>query len=104
MSAACPNCCQESALSFRTRDYNRHVSTECFDYYDCATCGLIFLHPVPTDLGKHYPSDYYTIPTSVEALARAVPAVRYKIEILKQFVRSGRLLEIGQACGDFAFL
>jgi 2-polyprenyl-3-methyl-5-hydroxy-6-metoxy-1,4-benzoquinol methylase len=102
MSAPCPNCGQASSAGFRTKDRNRRTTQERFNYYCCGQCGLWFLHPVPKDLGRYYPSDYYTIPASVEQLAAALSGVRYKLELLKPFARSGRLLEIGPACGDFA--
>ena len=102
MSAGCPNCGQACSVGFRTKDRNRRTTDELFDYYHCRACGLWFLHPVPSDLGRYYPKDYYTIPASVQELAAALSGVRYKLEILKPFVRSGRLLEIGPACGDFA--
>ena len=99
---ACRFCRAECVLSFRTRDFNRRLSPEPFDYYLCPACGLTFLYPIPADLGWYYPPDYYIIPSSVAALAAALPMVRYKLDLLRPFAQSGRLLEIGPACGDFA--
>ena len=101
MSNCCPNCGQACSPGFRTKDHNRRITDEPFDYYHCGVCGLWFLHPVPKELDRYYPKDYYTIPTSVDQLAASLSAVRYKLEILKPFAQSGRLLEIGPACGDF---
>ena len=101
-SLYCPACREQAALSFRTRDYNRRLSAEVFDYYHCLGCGLFFLHPIPVDLGRYYPSDYYIIPDSAADLSAALSMVRYKMEILRPFAQPGRLLEIGPACGDFA--
>jgi 2-polyprenyl-3-methyl-5-hydroxy-6-metoxy-1,4-benzoquinol methylase len=100
--ACCPLCRRESALAFRARDYNRRLSQEVFDYFNCQTCGVVFLHPIPADLGRYYPEDYYAIPASAAELAGALPGVRYKLELLRPFAQSGLLLEIGPACGDFA--
>jgi 2-polyprenyl-3-methyl-5-hydroxy-6-metoxy-1,4-benzoquinol methylase len=85
-----------------TRDYNRRLSDEEFTYDRCGACGLLYLDPVPPDLGRFYPKNYYTIPDSVAALGATLPAVQYKMEIVRRFASSGRLLEIGPACGDFA--
>lgn len=98
----CPLCGAASARSFRTRDYNRRLSAQTFDYHRCPACGLIFLHPIPSRLVDYYPADYYSIPSSVTELTAVLPHVRYKLDILEPFARSGRLLEIGPACGDFA--
>lgn len=98
----CRACGQESRPAFTTRDYNRRLSAEPFSYYKCQSCGLLFLDPVPSDLGSYYPQNYYTIPDSAAALRATLAEVRYKMEIVKRFVTSGRLLEIGPACGDFA--
>jgi 2-polyprenyl-3-methyl-5-hydroxy-6-metoxy-1,4-benzoquinol methylase len=100
--SACPFCRRQSAIYFRARDYNRRLSTEFFNYFRCPACGLIFLDPIPADLGKFYPSDYYAIPASVADLEAGLPGVRYKMEIIKRFAQSGRFLEIGPACGDLA--
>jgi len=104
MISSCPHCHAGAALAFQAKDYNRDLSPALFDYYHCPRCGLWFLHPIPRDLGQFYPQDYYTIPLSVDHLVAALPSVQYKIEIIQKFARSGRLLEIGPACGDFALL
>lgn len=51
-------------------------SREPFDYFECGNCGTIQIRDIPADLGRHYPSDYYSFaggsakPTS--ALERAL--------------------------------
>jgi len=104
MTSPCPHCHASTRLAFQAKDYNRDLSPALFDYYNCARCGLWFLHPIPKDLGQFYPQDYYTIPSSVDHLIAALPSVQFKIEIIQRFARCGRLLEIGPACGDFALL
>lgn len=107
MTAECPFCARKSPVYFRTRDLNRRISEELFDYYRCPGCGLIFLSPIPTDLGKYYPANYYygTSPPSLSELAVAARKWEgYKIEIVRRFVPSGRLLEIGPGGGGFAYL
>jgi hypothetical protein len=102
-SPQCPFCGQESIPAFQTLDYNRRISSDSFRYHRCGQCGLIFLHPIPADLGRYYPQDYHTIPASAAALGAMLSGrERYKIEVIKRFAQSGRLLEIGPGCGDFA--
>ena len=94
-------------MYFRTRDLNRRVSEETFDYYRCPGCGLIFLSPVPADLGKYYQADYYhgASPPALSDLAAAARKWEgYKIGIVRRFAPDGRLLEIGPGSGGFAYL
>ncbi|MBC8074611.1 MAG: class I SAM-dependent methyltransferase [Chloroflexales bacterium] len=100
----CPHCAGAAALAFRTRDYNRRLSDERFDYYRCARCGLLYLSPAPRDLGRYYPANYYAVPVALPQLAAAADLERYKIDLVRQFVLAGRLLEIGPAYGSFAYL
>lgn len=86
------------------KDWNRRITDETFDYYRCAACGIVFLAPIPQDIGKYYPSDYYGIPRSVADLAAAAEPERYKIELVQRFATGGRLLEIGPAYGAFTWL
>jgi len=104
MQAACPRCRQQSPLHLGARDWNRRITGETFDYYRCAACGIVFLSPIPQDIGKYYPADYYGIPRSVANLAAAAELERYKIELVQRFVARGRLLEIGPAYGAFTWL
>jgi 2-polyprenyl-3-methyl-5-hydroxy-6-metoxy-1,4-benzoquinol methylase len=104
MNIFCPQCKKDPSLYFRTRDLNRKISKEMFDYYRCQSCGLIFLWPIPDNLGDYYPKQYYTIPPSLQRLTAGAEGERYKIEIVQRFARHGRLLEIGPAYGSFALL
>ena len=103
MQVSCRFCGHNSPLYFHTKDFNRSITKETFDYYRCPSCDLIFLSPVPPDLGKYYPSNYYFIPESCDHLEAAVNSERYKIDLVKQFSQKGRLLEIGPATGGFAY-
>ncbi len=104
MTATCPLCKQDSRFHFRTSDLNRKITREIFHYFRCSSCGLIFLSPIPNELGKYYPNDYYSIPSSISEIAKAAEFERYKIDIVKQFASGGRLLEIGPAYGTFIYL
>ncbi|MDD5428969.1 MAG: class I SAM-dependent methyltransferase [Candidatus Omnitrophica bacterium] len=95
-------CKKESKASFSTKDHNRKVSGEEFLYFKCPECGLIFLSDIPSDLGRYYGSEYYRVP-SLERLKKIARAERFKIDIIKKFMNSGNLLEIGPAFGVFAY-
>ena len=105
LTLKCPKCIGESRRVFRSKDYNRRVSDEVFDYYRCASCGLIFLSPIPSDLGRYYPAQYYDIPRSeTELAATAERLQQWKLNVVTRFAKKGRLLEIGPAYGLFAYL
>lgn len=80
------------------------ISAERFRYYTCGRCGLVFLRPIPADLGRYYSDAYYTIPESRERLAHVASAYRYQVDLLRRFVTTGRLVEIGPGTGAFTYL
>jgi len=100
----CPLCNNASKLFMQTEDYNRITSRLLFNYYRCTKCGLIFLSPIPVDLGDYYPNGYYSIPNKISDLALAAEQERYKIDIVKKYANNGRLLEIGPSFGSFLYL
>jgi 2-polyprenyl-3-methyl-5-hydroxy-6-metoxy-1,4-benzoquinol methylase len=100
----CPNCAEPSHLLFRVTDVNRQLSQEQFSYYKCTSCGLIFLRPIPANLGEFYPNEYYRIPSSLAELTSVAQAQRHKLEVVQQYKTGGQLLEIGPSFGLFAYL
>ena len=104
MSIFCPLCGEKSQLSFQTSDVNRRCSEEVFSYYRCSACDLLFLTPIPADLTDYYPPSYHVIPKSLDALVVNSEPERYKIDIILNFIKQGRLLEIGPASGGFSYL
>jgi 2-polyprenyl-3-methyl-5-hydroxy-6-metoxy-1,4-benzoquinol methylase len=101
----CYHCGQSALLSFTSKDYNRRITEEKFDYYRCSKCDFIFLYPLPKDLGRFYPTEYYEVPKDEEELAaRAEKLQSAKLDVLLRFATKGSLLEIGPAYGLFAFL
>jgi 2-polyprenyl-3-methyl-5-hydroxy-6-metoxy-1,4-benzoquinol methylase len=102
---SCPYCGARTRLRFVAIDTNRRLSAEPFRYHECERCGLVFLSPVPDDIGRFYPSDYYAFPPSRDALVAASrPHDAYKVEILRAFARGHRLVEVGPGIGGFAAL
>lgn len=104
MKALCPNCKTHSELYFRSKDYNRHVTDETFHHYRCPECELIFISPIPENLGDYYPDTYHFMPDSADYLEKASGHERYKIEIVQKFAKAGSLLEIGPSYGCFTYL
>jgi 2-polyprenyl-3-methyl-5-hydroxy-6-metoxy-1,4-benzoquinol methylase len=100
----CPLCSRPSELHFQSKDFNRKLSKKAFDYYRCPECRVIFISPVPADLGQYYPESYYTLPTSSAELDPMSAPERYKLEIVNRFAAGGRLVEVGPGLGGFAYL
>jgi len=101
---ACNACGESMTPLLESRDYNRGVSGGPFHYHRCTKCGLIALVNIPEDLGRYYVSGYHEIPPTQEDIERRVEHERYKIELVRQFVDSGNLLEIGPSWGAFCLL
>src|SRR5262245_54836341 len=104
--ALCPTCGGVARLRFRTADYNRQVSREAFRYYLCPNCGFLFLQNVPQDLGNYYRSSYYgVLPRSGDELVQqAAVWDLYKLEMLRKYVPTGRILDVGAGPGRFVSL
>jgi 2-polyprenyl-3-methyl-5-hydroxy-6-metoxy-1,4-benzoquinol methylase len=103
LTATCPTCGAASPRRFVTHDRNRKVTKEQFSYFTCPACRLVFLQPVPDDLGRYYTSEYYLIPADLAALDAASAFDQYKVDFIERFTQKGRLLEIGPAWGYFAY-
>src|SRR3954467_13888501 len=107
-SAAPPECTQcgsPADFFFSAEDRNRKLTREQFKYFRCRRCAFIFLCPVPEDLGRYYPQNYYEIPASESELAsRAATLQASKLDVVQRHVTEGRLLEIGPAYGLVAHL
>jgi 2-polyprenyl-3-methyl-5-hydroxy-6-metoxy-1,4-benzoquinol methylase len=100
----CRLCGQNASPQFSTTDLNRHITEEVFRYHRCGSCATVFLAPIPCDLSRYYPPEYYAFPRSRTELVAGAEAERYKIDLVRQFVPAGRLLEIGPGTGGFAHL
>lgn len=101
-TAHTPGCPGHESIFITARDRNRRVGRDAFTYLRCDTCGLVRLANPPEDLGKFYPEAYYDLP-SRQRLAEIANRDRFKIDLVRQFSKPGRLLEIGPAFGVFAF-
>lgn len=106
MTPTCPLCSSVASLRIRTRDLNWRLSREEFLYYSCPDCGILFLFPIPVDLGRYYSSIYtpYLAPASASENAAAAKRESDKLAIVRRFATDGRLLEIGPGYGGFALV
>jgi len=60
------------------------------------------LPEIPPNLGDYYGAKYYQIPSPAK-LEKIARAECYKLDMIQNFVATGRLLEIGPAYGVFAY-
>lgn len=104
MKIFCPNCHKASPLYFISQYYNKRTTDEYFHHYRCTDCEIIFISPLPENLGSYYPDTYHSLPDSLAALQEVSEQDRYKIEIVQRFAKNGSLLEIGPSYGGFAYL
>jgi SAM-dependent methyltransferase len=101
-SRDCPVCGGAFHGWLTATDRNRRTDTRGFPYLRCASCGLIRIEKAPADLARYYAEDYYAIP-SLERLREIARREAYQLRLLTPHARSGRLLEIGPAWGQFAW-
>ena len=105
MNKACKQCGKPAFIFIKSYDFYKRMSDEEFIYYKCRDCQYIFLDPIPQDLSKYYPEEYYELPKTLQELTKmAELSQQWKIDTILQFKLNGRLLEIGPAFGMFAFL
>lgn len=100
----CPVCDKKCSSVFVTKDHNRKTTSEDFRYFRCNVCSIYYLSPIPENLGDYYPKQYYTLPSSMQQFESGAEPERYKIDITRQFISKGRLLEIGPSNGNFLLL
>ena len=104
LQAVCRVCASNNFHEWRTaKDFNQGKSEELFTYRICDDCGSIFLDPVPHNLKEFYGLDYG--PYAIKGSKKQNFNFRYlensKLEIVKRYAPSGRLVEIGPASGGF---
>jgi 2-polyprenyl-3-methyl-5-hydroxy-6-metoxy-1,4-benzoquinol methylase len=98
----CPQCDSDTSFLFKTKDYNRKITNIFFSYRKCDKCRLIFLSNIPSNLGDYYQEDYYEIP-SKSKLIKIADKIEYQVEMIKNNISDGKLLDVGAAFGVFAY-
>jgi len=104
MKSLCPRCKGEPNPKFRVGDINHRITKNKFNYYKCEQCDLIYLWPIPINLNDYYPKQYYAVPDTIDQLETKAEVEQYKVDIVRRFATSGRLLEIGSSFGSFLLL
>lgn len=93
----CPICYTASPAFF--------VRAFSFDMFRCDSCGLIFCNPYPNQaqLLHYYNSEMKSFENRFfrESFEKRVSLFLPRIEILQQYIKSGKLLDIGSAIGVF---
>src|SRR5258708_28406019 len=100
----CPLCGCPGRTLFSTPDRNFGMGSQSFVYRRCRSCNAIFLGTVPAHLGDHYPAAYYPLGATTETLEERFEPERCKIELVRRFIRQGRLLEVGTGAAGFLAL
>lgn len=97
----CRSCGSHSTNKYLlSKDLNQEKDNNLFSYYLCDNCESIFLHPIPNNLGFYYGQDYPAYATNKSICIN--DDLEYgKLEFIKQYVSSGKLVEIGPAAGRF---
>ena len=106
-SAACRVCkSRHFQRIIVSKDFNQERSDDSFNYYKCSDCTSIWLNPVPENLGNYYKQDYpaYSTKYSTKTERKLQFLDQSKLSILKKYVQSGKLIEIGPASGRFLML
>lgn len=69
----------------------------------CPTCGLIFISPRPTfsEISKLYSSKHISTESLISSASGRRLYARHSLAIIKRYIQSGSLLEIGAGAGYF---
>jgi protein-L-isoaspartate O-methyltransferase len=92
---ACPMCAAAAPHWQDVFDVNQRLAKEPFPVHRCSACGTFFVHPVPPDLGRFYPSGYHDVPKDLAAFKARIGGQEFKTEIVRSHASGGDLLEIG---------
>jgi 2-polyprenyl-3-methyl-5-hydroxy-6-metoxy-1,4-benzoquinol methylase len=85
-------------------DRNRRVSTHHYSLAHCGECGLLFVSDPPLDIAAYYTSDYHFVPKNIAELEEHLSSQQFKVDILRRFICSGEILEVGPSIGQFCAL
>ena len=78
-----------------------------FTYVKCIKCGLIYLNPrlKPAELEKYHRKSeamkYFQENILAKTSDKRRPAFRKRVDMIREFASSGRLLDIGSSVGEF---
>ena len=99
----CPACLATATYYLKSGDKNRNLSDELFSYYKCSSCEMIFMSPVPDNIGAYYAGGYQKIPMNFTDFINTANKEVYRLDSLLRHKSKGELLEIGPWIGIFSF-
>lgn len=90
MLGAMPNICrichsQSEHAVFHAREM-MFGSKEPFAYFECHNCGCVQIVDIPTDLGRHYPANYY----SFDQTSAPIAPTPERIATMQAFLETGK--------------
>jgi 2-polyprenyl-3-methyl-5-hydroxy-6-metoxy-1,4-benzoquinol methylase len=98
----CPQCKAAAKLFVSSTDLNRQTTNQVFNYFQCQSCRLVFMDPIPEDMRPFYRGGYQKIPSNLAEL-RAIAATEiYRMQPILKYKSGGKLLEIGPWMGIFS--
>jgi 2-polyprenyl-3-methyl-5-hydroxy-6-metoxy-1,4-benzoquinol methylase len=89
--------------AFTARDRNRNIDERDFAIMRCAECGLGFTIPKlsAAELSRYYTYDYYSLDNSLELEEATRPHNQKRVERIRRFIPTGKLLDVGAGTGMF---
>lgn len=102
-NTTCPACGGSSKLLLRSLDHNRKIDDAVFSYWQCLECAMVFMDPIPDNIGDYYAGGYQGIPADFSDFVRIADTEKYRLEPLLRHKNQGDVLEIGPWIGIFSF-
>jgi len=93
----------KTEVLFRANDRNRQISQRQFNVTRCMHCGVGFTTPKlsASELTKFYSHEYYSLDNNLKLEEATRPYNQTRVDRIRRFVKSGRLLDIGAGTGMF---
>lgn len=93
----------ETEFLFSAKDKNRRADERLFEIMRCRNCGVGFTVPKLSieELATYYTREYYSLDNNVRLEKALRPYNRQRIQRIKRFLSTGKLLDIGAGTGIF---
>lgn len=105
-SPTCITCSSNDTVALWTtaHDIEYRTSPEEYDFYECAACKAVQIHPIPRDkLSQIYPKNYYSFVAGKKSVAFSLKEVldrRFFKKLLSRLtIQSIRVLDVGGGTG-----
>ncbi|MGH9400489.1 MAG: class I SAM-dependent methyltransferase [Terriglobia bacterium] len=97
----CPICGQTAAQEWLRAPDRFHGTPQLYTLVRCPACSLVWLSnpPRPHEMGQHYTAEYHRL---ISAAGEASPhRWQGRIQALRQYKQSGKILDLGCSSGGF---